>query len=166
MAMGERKSEQLQIRVSSSQKRAIRRQAERAGMSMSDWILNAALPPAQALFQNLLAELTSADAPGYVFADLLELIDSLSAEEFEAAVAEPPAVKLSPYWANYLAATLEHAAGLKHAAVPAWTKDVAPLSEPVFGSSLKSLKLHLLVDAPPPFIARNIFIDASVGDRV
>ena len=161
-----RKTEQLQVRVSPAQKRAIQKQAERARISMSDWILRRLLPSATLIFQDLLVELASADDPSYVFAELLDFIDSMAAEQFEEVFAEPPSVRLDPYWACYLAATLEHAASLKHAKAPAWTRDVPALGEPVFGSSLESLKLHLLVNSPPAFIGRNIFIDSTVGDRV
>jgi uncharacterized protein (DUF1778 family) len=160
------KTEQLQIRVSPSQKRAIRKRAKAARMSVSEWILNVALPSAQTAFQSLLAELAAAQKPSFAFAELLEWIDSLSAEAFEQAVVEPPRVRLDPYWESYLAATIEHAAVLKRARCPGWTRDVPPLEKPVFGSSLRSLKLHLLVHSPPPFIQRNIFIDSSVGGRV
>ena len=161
-----RKTEQLQLRVSPPQKRAIAKQAARARMSMSEWILSSVLPSAQSRFASLLEDLAASDEPGYVFAELLELIDSLKADEFERAVCEPPEVELDPYWQNYLAATLEHAAAVKHAKAPGWTRDVPPLEEPVFGSSLASLRLHLLVNSPPAFIQRNIFVDSSVGKRV
>ena len=49
---------------------------------------------------------------------------------------------------------------------PAWAGAIAPLAEPVFGSGLTSLRLHLLTRSPAPFRRRNIFIDATVGDRV
>jgi hypothetical protein len=51
-------------------------------------------------------------------------------------------------------------------AIPEWTRSIAPLAEPVFGSELQSLRLYLLTHSPPPFRARNIFIDATLGDRV
>ena len=124
------------------------------------------LPTAQMSFQGLVAEIAASEMPSFAFAELLELIGPMVAEEFESAVSEPPEVELDPYWKNYLAATVEHAAAMKHAKTPGWTRDVTPLEEPVFGSSLESLKLHLLVNSPPAFIKRNIFIDSSVGDRV
>jgi hypothetical protein len=40
------------------------------------------------------------------------------------------------------------------------------LPQPVFGSELKALRLHLLTNSPPAFRRRNIFIDATLGDRV
>lgn len=162
----ERKTEQLQIRVSRSQKLAIKKQAQKAQMNMSDWILTKAFPTAQMSFQDLLAEIAASEMPSFAFAELLELIGPMGADEFESAVSEFPEVELDPYWKNYLAATVEHAAAMKHAKVPSWTRDVIPLEEPAFGSSLESLKLHLLVNSPPAFIKRNIFIDSSVGDRV
>ena len=160
------KTGQLQVRVSPSQKLAIKMQAARARMSMSEWILSKVLPSSEMSFKSLIEDLAASDKPSYVFAELLELTDSMDADEFEQAVSEPPGVQLDPYWQNYLAATVEHAAAVKHAKVPSWTRDVAPLDKPVFGSSLESLKLHLLVNSPPAFIQRDIFIDSSVGKRV
>lgn len=160
------KTEQLQIRVSASQKLAIQRQAARARMSMSEWTLSRVLPSPRIAFQSLVEELAASDRPSYVFAELLDLLGPMSAEDYELAVAEPPEVELDRYWQNYLAATVEHGAAARHVKAPSWTREVAPLDEPVFGSSLESLRLHLLVSSPPAFAQRNIFIDASLGDRV
>ncbi len=160
------KTRQFQIRVSPAQKRAIEQQARKAGLNMSEWVMNKLFPSYQVIFQNLVAELAASDQPSYVFAELLEVLDPLSADEYESAVSELPKVQLDPYWQNYLAATVEQAAAAKHAKVPSWTRDIAPLNKPFFGSSLKSLRLHLLMNSPAPFAQRNIFIDASVGGRV
>lgn len=160
------KSAQLQIRLSQSQKAALRRHAKRAGMSMSDWMLSNALPPLRETFQDLLKALSTAEKPGYVLAELNELLTQLSAGEFKLAVSEPPQVQLDPYWENYVAATIEQAAARKNTEAPSWTGDVQPLEEPAFGSSLKSLRLHLLTHSPVAFRCRNIFIDSSIGDRV
>ena len=160
------KTEQLQIRVSPSQKRAIQQQATRAGMTMSEWVLSRVVPTAAATFQTLVEDLAAAREPSYVFAEILDLLAAMDAEEFELAVSELPEVELDPYWQNYLAATVEHAAGRKGAPAPAWTRDVPPLAQPAFASSLASVRLHLLVASPPAFAARNLFVDATVGDRV
>ena len=160
------KTEQLQVRISASQKLAIQEQAGKAGMSMSEWILNKLLPSSRLAFQDLVQELAASDQRSHVFAELLELLAPMNAEEYEAAVSELPEVQLDPYWQNYLAATVEQAAAEKHAKAPSWTREVAPLDKPVFGSSLESLRLHLLMNSPPAFVQRNIFIDASVGKRV
>jgi len=164
--MPEAKTEQLQIRVSADQKRRIQRAAERAGTSMSAWVLSRLLPSARQRFQDHVAAIATSGEPGLAFAELLEWLGPLGADAFAEAVAEAPAAPLDAYWRNYLAATVEHGAALKGAAVPAWPRDVAPLETPHFGSTLKSLRLHLLVSAPPAFVARNLFVDANLGDRV
>ena len=40
----DRKTSQLQIRISDSEKAALKRQAKRAGMSMTDWVLSKLFP--------------------------------------------------------------------------------------------------------------------------
>ena len=160
------KSAQLQIRISESQKAALKRQARRAGMSMSDWVLSQVLPPLREKFQGLLKSLSTAEKPVYVLAELNELLTRLAVSEFKLAVSEPPRVELDPYWRNYVAAMIEQAAASKSTEPPSWTEHVQPLEEPIFGSSLKSLRLHLLTHSPVAFRARNIFVDSSVGDRV
>lgn len=160
------KTAQLQIRVSVSQKAALKRHARTAGMSMSDWVLSRVLPPLRETFQGLLRKLATAERPGYVLADLNDLLAPLSAGEFEQAVCDPPPVKLDRYWGNYVAAMIEFAAAQKNTEAPSWTEHVRPLDEPAFGSSLESLRLHLLTHSPVAFRRRNIFIDSSIGDRV
>jgi hypothetical protein len=61
---------------------------------------------------------------------------------------------------------VEYACAKRGVAVPAWTRSIAPLDEPVFGSDLESLRLYLLTRSPAPFRVRNIFIDATLGDRI
>jgi hypothetical protein len=160
------KTGQLQVRVTPAEKRAIQRQAAKAQKSMSEWVLERLLPSSQIRLRSLVDDLAASSEPSYVFAEILELIESMPADEFEGATSELRAHQLNPYWQNYLAATLEHAATLKQAKAPGWTTSVPPLDSPVFGSHLESLRLHLLVNTPPPFLQRNIFIDASIGKRV
>ena len=61
---------------------------------------------------------------------------------------------------------VEYACARRNISPPPWTQSIVPLSEPVFGSTLVSLRLHLLTHSPPPFRSRNIFIDSTVGARV
>jgi hypothetical protein len=61
---------------------------------------------------------------------------------------------------------VEYACAKRALAVPKWTRMVEPLPEPVFATELQSLRLHLLTHSPPPFRARNIFIDATLGGQV
>jgi uncharacterized protein (DUF1778 family) len=160
------KTAQLQVRLSPAQKRAVQARAERSHMSISDWVLSCALPSARAQFEELVAELSTGKNASYAFADLLDLLTRLSAAEFRTAVAELPAMTLTPYWENYLAATVEQAATHKRVAPPEWTTRIQPLEEPAFGSTLQSLRQHLLIHSPPAFCRRNLFIDASLGARV
>lgn len=161
------KSEQLQIRISPADKARIRDRAAEAGMTVSDWVLCQALPPIEQQFRVLVEALAA--NPGkrsFAFAAIHEFLDRLSSRELAQSVSNPPGVVLPPFEANYLAAMIEHAAALKGVTPPRWTGTVPPLPDPWFGTSLMSLRLHLLTCSPPPFRRRNLFIDSSIGQRV
>ncbi len=160
------KTAQLQIRVTPNEKERIKKRAEAAGLGMSDWVLRTILPDVESAVQELVAELATSEKPGYVFAALLDLLEQFSPHEFELAVGTPPDVALTSYWAAYLAATIEYAAARKGVMPPRWTSKVPGLDEPVFGSSLQSVREYLLTHSPPPFAKRNIFVESSVGQRV
>ncbi len=160
-----RKCEQLQLRVTPEEKSAIKQAAEAAGLSMSSWVLSNVLPARSLQFQSLVAELVGSSEKSFVFAELLEMLGGLTASQYHEAVSEAPRALLDPYWAGYLASTIEYTAERLHTHPPSWTRDVPPLEEPAFGSSLKSVRLHLLTHSPPAFSQRNIFINANVGDR-
>ena len=160
------KVHQLQIRVSEAEKSAIRSAAERAGMDMSSYVMSRVLSiPAREL-QEAIGTLTGPAAASFALADINSILSRLSSAELRDAVAAAPEVELSPFLANYVAAMVETACAKRGIPVPAWTRGVAPLDEPAFGSNLNSLRLHLLTQSPAPFRSRNIFIDSSLGDRV
>jgi len=159
------KSVQLQIRVSPAEKAAIRRAARRAGMDMSGYVLARVLPAPAGRFQDLAAACADSQGARFALAELSSWLASLGGGELQEAVASPPPA-LTPYLANYVAAMVEVACAQRGIPPPAWTGAIAPLAEPVFGSALASLRLHLLTHSPPPFRRRNIFIDSSVGSRV
>ena len=161
------KTHQLQVRVSAEDKALIRARAEDAGMDVSKWVLQQVLPPVERNFQTLCGELVSRpDALSFTFAELQDWFRRLTGSEFIRAVRHAPEARLPPFEANYLAATVEHAAAIKRVDPPRWTTTVRPLDAPWFASSLKSLRLHLLTRSPPPFRRRNLFIDSSVEQRV
>lgn len=160
------KSAQLQIRVSEDEKRAIARAAQDAGMDMSSYVLERVLGAHERRMAGLMRRLAGENRRSYVFAELNDLLVSLSAPELRRAVAAPPPASLPPEAANYLAAMIEQACAARDVETPAWTRDIAPLTTPVFGSTLISLRLHLLANSPPPFRRRNLFIDTSIGGRV
>jgi uncharacterized protein (DUF1778 family) len=157
---------QLQVRVSEADKAAIRAAAKRAGLDMSTYVLSRLLSlPAQE-FQNAVNALNGPSRASFALADINMLLSKLTATELGDAVAKAPAVEISVFLANYVSAMVETACARHGIAVPEWTRKIPPLDAPVFGSELKSLRLHLLTRAPAAFRRRNIFIDSSVGDRV
>ena len=160
------KSEQLQIRISPTDKARIRDRAAEAGMTVSDWVLCQAFPPVEQQFRALVEALAA--NPGkrsFAFAAIHDFLDRLSSSELAQSVSNPPGIGLAPFEANYLAAMVEYAAASKGVAPPRWTGAVPPLPEPWFGTSLMSLRLHLLTCSPPPFRRRNLFVDSSIGQR-
>jgi hypothetical protein len=160
------RSEQLQIRVSPAEKAAIRRAAEHAAMDMSAYVLSRALPSPAMKLQARIEECAGPAPPGFGLAELSTLLSRWTTAELRDAIAVPPTAALTPFLSNYIAAMIEQACERRSVRVPAWLRAIAPLPEPAFGSTLKSLRLHLLTHSSPPFRRRNIFIDSSVGDRV
>lgn len=161
------KTHQLQIRISAEDKALIRARAANAGMDVSKWVLQQVLPPVEREFQALCRALAARpDARSFTFAEYQDWFNRLTGSEFVRAVRHAPEARLPAFEANYLAATVEHAAAIKGVDPPRWTATVEVLDAPWFASSLKSLRLHLLTHSPPPFRRRNLFIDSSVGQRV
>lgn len=162
----EPKTAQLQIRVSPREKMAIQRAARRAGMDMSAYILDRVLPEPAKRFAALVEQLAAAERPAFALAAMNDFLSQCTAGELTAAVANAPQATLVPLPRNYLAAMVEYATARHGMSPPPWTRAVPPLEQPWFGSELESLRLYLLTHAPAPFRRRNIFIDATLGDRV
>ncbi|MBY0506678.1 MAG: hypothetical protein K2X03_22355 [Bryobacteraceae bacterium] len=113
-------------------------------------------------FQRLAGELGK-EKPAFLLAEINDLLTSASASEIDSLRA--PAID-DAYLANYVAAMVEQAAHRQGRRPPQWTANVAPLTQPVFAVPWMSLRAHLLLESPIPFRRRNIFIDATIGDRV
>lgn len=160
------RSGQLQIRVSQAEKAAIRRAAEHAGLDMSAYVLSRALPAPAMRLQECIENCAGPAPPSFGLAELNTLLTSWTAAELRDAIAVRPTTPLTPFLSNYIAAMIEQACERRSVRVPGWVRAVEPLAEPAFGSTLKSLRLHLLTHSPPPFRRRNIFIDATIGARV
>lgn len=160
------KISQLQVRVTSAEKTAIQDAARRAGMDMSAYVLGRVLTASSAHFGERVEACAASSTVSYPLAELNSFLSGLTPQEFREAVAQPPASKLTPFVANYIAAMVEFGCARCGIAAPAWTREIPSLLEPVFGSTLQSLRLHLLTHSPASFRARNIFIDATLGDRV
>jgi len=160
------RSQQLQIRVTSAQKIALKRLARRAGRDVSSYVLSRALPPAGLRFDELVRGLGDEDRFRFALAEMNDLLAALAPGELEETTGNADLRELSPYLQNYVAAMVERAAQRLGLAPPAWVHRIPPLEEPHFVTPLESLRLHLLRASPVPFRRRNIFVDASVGDRV
>ena len=163
------RTEQLQIRVTPAEKAALARAARRAGLDMSAYVLGKALPDQATQWEARLKELALARGDRIALAGLSAWLAGLSASELTIAVATPPprlSARLSDFHANYVAAMVEQLCNAAGIEAPPWTRDIAPLANPVFGTELVSLRLHLLTRSPPPFRRRNLFIDTAAGGHV
>jgi len=162
------KSHQLQIRVTPSQKAALKRLARAAGQDVSGYVLSRALPEARLRFGEIIRALKAGEDHRFALAELNDLLAGLTPGQLPDAVAvAPPGLgELSPLLQNYVTAMVEHACSRRSVPAPPWGRDVAPLETPHFPVPLHSLRLHLLRAAPVVFKRRNIFVDAAVGARV
>jgi hypothetical protein len=133
---------------------------------MSAYVLHQALPAPAIRLQECIEDCAGPAPARFGLAALNTLLTSWTAAELRAAIAAPPATVLPPFLSNYIAAMIEQACERRSVRVPDWVRAIAPLRDPAFGSTLKSLRLHLLTHSPAPFRRRNIFIDATVGDQV
>lgn len=162
------KTEQLQIRVSLEQKESIRRRAKASGMEMSQWIISQLFSRLSQNFASLISALaSSAQSDRFLaFAAINDFLSECDRDDLRATVEHVDCSGLTIFDATYLAAMVESACHQKGIDPPLWVLNMGGLEEPYFGSTLKSLRMHLLVNSPVPFRRRNIFIDSSIGDRV
>lgn len=160
------KAAQLQIRVTAAEKASIQRAARDAHLGMSAFVLGKVLPDSAAQWQQHLRDLVRSNGGRIALAGLSGWLSGLSSGELRVAVASAPPADLSSFESNYVAAMVESACSAHDLPAPQWTREIAPLREPAFGTELMSLRLHLLVHSPPPFRRRNLFIDTSVGGQV
>jgi hypothetical protein len=159
------KTTQLQIRVSKTEKSALKRAASRSGLDLSAYVLGRVNSRPHEEFQLAVRVVGQGDAR-FALAELNTLLSGFTTAELREAVAHGLPTTLSPYLANYIAAMVEMACARRQVELPPWVQAVPPLPEAAFGSTLQSLRLHLLTHSPAPFRRRNIFIDASIDDRV
>lgn len=160
------KTQQIQIRVSSDEKKAIKRLASAAGLDVSTYMLSRALPPARKRFAEILRALENEAERRFALADLHDLLVEIGGAEFSDATENADVTGLSGFVQNYVAAMVELAAFRAGVEPPPWAAAVEPLQEPYFATPLESLRLHLLRSSPVPFRRRNLFIDSSLGARV
>ncbi|MHB1297832.1 MAG: plasmid mobilization protein [Gemmatimonadaceae bacterium] len=165
------KDTQLQIRISVREKADLKRRAAAAGLDVSSYVLARVFPAPDNRFADITRALADAADHRFALAALNDLLDACPPMAYAATVAHTAAsqrtfANLSPFLRNYVAAMVEHAASQKDVPPPDWVRDVAPLALPWFASTLRSLRQPLLAAAPVAFKRRNIFVDATTGDRV
>ena len=162
--MSKKKSEQIQIRISSADKERLLKLAQNEGLSLSAWLIkNALFFPTD--FKTICMELNTAKDRSYVLAKLNQFLMAIPETRWNESLSSFPA-NIDDEDAAYLASMVEQAAKILALPIPQWTKNISPSEDPIFGSETASLRLYLLINAPAPFKQRNIFIDASVGDQV
>jgi len=123
-------------------------------------------PESAQRFERILSDLRESEDERFALAELSDLLADLPANEFGRAVAGGLPTGLSPLLQNLAAAMVEHAAARNRTAAPPWARTVLPLESPWFASDLEKLRAHLLRVSPTAFRRRNLFVDATVGDRV
>jgi hypothetical protein len=104
---------------------------------------------------------------------LASFLDEFYVAPSLAALAETPRL-LAPHGGDlgrvqdaYLAATAEELSRANGFPLPAWVDDEArKLHCPWFASPLASLRAVLLLESPPGFRARNLFVSANALSRV
>jgi hypothetical protein len=104
---------------------------------------------------------------------LANFLDEFYAEPNLSALSEEPKL-LAPRLGDqgrvqdaYLAATAEHLAAAHHLPIPDWVVDDArKLHRPWFASQLASLRAVLLLESPPTFRSRNLFVSENALTRV
>ena len=160
------KTEQLQIRVSPEQKRRLKQLARAASLDVSSFVLSRVLPDESEQFQEFAGALRTTGPARFAFAELADYLQSLPPGAFQRAVSAAPKATLAADRLNYLAGAIELASQRRGLPPPAWTTRVAIPEEPAFGSALTSVRLHLLTRAPVALRRRNLFVDASLDDRV
>jgi hypothetical protein len=104
---------------------------------------------------------------------LANFLDEFYAAPSESALSERPEL-LAPESGDqgrvqdaYLAATAEYLAAAHNFHIPLWVVDDArKLHWPWFASQLASLRAVLLLESPPTFRARNLFVSENALTRV
>ncbi len=103
---------------------------------------------------------------------LANFLDGFYAHPGTGALAPTP-VLLAPHCGElgrvqdaYLAATAEELARLHHLPTPDWTAtDLRALHRPWFASPLGALRAVLLLESPPAFRCRNLFVSENALSR-
>ena len=161
--MGARTS-QLQIRVTSAEKAALKRLAGAAGESVSSYVLGRVLPSAELDLVQLYGRLVEMGVDHRAtLSELEQTLGRLTGSELADRVPAPEEGTLSPVLLNCVAAMVEAAAQRRGVDPPRWASETTPLARPHFGWTLRSLRPHQIRVSPVVFKRRNIFFDPARG---
>ncbi|MBI2027672.1 MAG: hypothetical protein HYS98_07735 [Deltaproteobacteria bacterium] len=161
------RNEYLQIRLSHEDKEQIRKQAHACGKSISEWIRNRLIPEKVLIFHAIIQQLSHAreEEKKFIYANMHDFLRDLKKGELEDVLCAPAEMRLDSITLNLIAAMVETRAKQLKVRVPSWICEIKPLARPYFVTPLESLRLHLLKNAPIEFKARNLFVDATLGER-
>lgn len=159
------KTSQLQIRVSPSQKAVLKRLAEAAGTSVSEYVLSRALPSHRLELRERIEALRDAPDLGSALGQLADFLRELPEEVFLEATSGSGPIHLPSLLQNYAAAAVEREASRRRLPAPGWTRAVRPLRSPHFAWDLRSLRPHLMRITPPAFKRRRVFVAVPADPR-
>ncbi|HEX6767006.1 MAG TPA: hypothetical protein VF103_16030 [Polyangiaceae bacterium] len=129
-------------------------------------MLRALAPGASARFVELVRMLGKKSLDPFALAELHDFLQALGSAEFVQALRTSPDARLDDVSANQLAAMIETRAARLGVRPPEWVELISPLRRPWFATELLGLRAHLLCHSPAAFRRRNLFVDATLGDRV
>lgn len=160
------KTQQLQIRVTASQKALLKRRAAACRMDVSSYVLRKVLPPVEVRWEELLEALARDDDHRPALGALSVFLAGLDSATFREVTGQADLRRVNPFLQNYLAALVEEFARRHGVPAPAWAAEVEPLDEPYFAGSLSGVRPLLLRNSPVAFKRRNLFVDAGVGEHL
>ncbi|MBN1115197.1 MAG: hypothetical protein JXA66_07645 [Oligoflexia bacterium] len=162
-----KKSDTIQIRVSANDKKKLKRLADTNRLTISEYIIKMCLlDNTSDTLRQIYSELACAgNDKSYYFAFLNDYLMKVPVYLWKSITDYKPDFPEQGDLA-YVAALMEQTAHVRNLSTPSWCSDVKALDEPFMASSIKKLRLYLLINSPVPFRKRNIFIDSSAGDRV
>jgi len=141
-------------------------QAQCAGMEMSSWVKKQLFSKDKRTYLDILKHVIPGENNKEGFALFHDFLNNITPTLLADVVVDLPERLRDTLSGNYMAAMVEVACHIKGVIPPLWVQKYKGLMTPYFSSTLPSLRMYLMQSSPPPFRRRNIFIDASIGDRV
>ena len=161
----------LDLRLTPEEKARVVADAARAGLTISDWVKSRLFSALSDGFIDRVEVLSrqslsrSAELH-FARAALADYLRSLTTAELEEAVATFPSDVEEPFTRAYVGASVEILCAAHALIPPAWTRSMLPLETPYFASDLPGVRSELLTRSPIAFRRRNLFVGATLLDRV